>query len=161
MYLNYWFQVQKVSTYLFNLISPDLNQNITIFCHKDPMSCRQYVEFCINILLYQPTHIHGHKTTKVCTQKVSNIPGNDSRLNSNSRCNSCLISHTHTTKDTDKWYKNNNNKDLTNKNANEDIANNETLDKYSHTQVQYAVLIPPSCSWRILAFDNARDCNVW
>ena len=94
MYLNYFFLVQKVLTYLFNLISPDLNQNITIFCHKDPMSCRQYVEFCINILLYQPTHIHGHKTTKVCTQKVSNIPGNDSRLNSNSRCNSCLISHT-------------------------------------------------------------------
>ena len=95
MYLNYCFLVQKVSTYLFNLISPDLNQNITIFCHKDPMSCRQYVEFCINILLYQPTHIHGHKTTKVCTQKVSNIPGDSSRLNSNSRCNSCLISHTH------------------------------------------------------------------
>ena len=159
MHLNYCFLVQKVSTYLFNLISPDLNQNITIFCHKDPMSCRQYVEFCINILLYQPTHIHGHKTTKVCTQKVSNIPGNDSRLNSNSRCNSCLISHTHNQRYR-QMIQEQQQRGFTNKNANEDIANNETLDKYSHTQVQYAMLIPPSCSWRMLAFDNARDCNV-
>ena len=159
MHLNYCFLVQKVSTYLFNLISPDLNQNITIFCHKDPMSCRQYVEFCINILLYQPTHIHGHKTTKVCTQKVSNIPGNDSRLNSNSRCNSCLISHTHNQRYR-QMIQEQQQRGFTNKNANEDIANNEKLDKYSHTQVQYAMLIPPSCSWRILAFDNARDCNV-
>ena len=38
--------------------------------------------------------------------------------------------------------------------------NNEALNEYFHTQVQYALLIPPSCSWKILAFNNAQDCNV-
>ena len=38
--------------------------------------------------------------------------------------------------------------------------NNEALNEYFHTQVQCALIIPPSCSWKILAFNNAQDCNV-